>query len=296
MPAQTITIKSILLKAQAQLQKARIPNSGLDARTLLGFVSSYTPEQLLLHHNHAVTKTITKKFFALIKRRINKEPIAHLIGKKEFYSFEFAVNKHVLIPRPDTETLVDVALKHFKKNVDSISILDLGTGSGCLILTLLKLVPNSKGVAVDISKSALKIARTNAKNLGLQSQVKFINKSWTALKLRKKFDLIVSNPPYISQKDFNKLMKDVRCFEPQTALKAGKDGLDCYRQILPLIKKYLKPQGICLLECGKGQHKAIAKLAAQFGLSVSDYKADLNGIPRCVIISAIKHEMHTVRF
>lgn len=286
MPAQTITIKSILLKAQVQLHQAGVPSAGLDARILLGFVLSYSPEQLLLHYNQEATKAITKKFFALIKRRINQEPIAHLTGKKEFYGLEFAVNKYVLIPRSDTETLIDVALKQFKQSFDSLSILDLGTGSGCLILTLLKLLPHSKGVAVDISKSALKIARTNAKNLRVQSKVKFMNKSWTALKLRKKFDLIVSNPPYISQKDFSKLMKDVRCFEPQTALKAGKDGLDCYRQILPLIKKYLKPQGICLLECGKGQHKAIAKLAESFGLSVSNYKTDLNGVVRCLVIVA----------
>ena len=275
------TIKTLLQEGQARLQAAGIGNAALEARVLLAFVLSCSCEHLLIA-NEQVLPAASRKFSKLIARRARHEPIAYLIGKKEFYDIEFVINKHVLIPRPETETLIDVVL-NFRKSREC-TILDLGTGSGCLLLTLLKLLPTAKGVALDVSKQALKVAKVNAKKLGLQSRTKFVNKSWTAFHPKQKFDLIVSNPPYIRQKDLATLAKDIKHFEPRMALNGGEDGLRCYKTIMPIIKKLLKNTGICVLECGQNQHESISRLANKHSLVVKDYQKDLLGIVRCLVI------------
>lgn len=226
------------------------------------------------------------QFLQLIQRRQEREPIAYIINQKEFYGLEFYVNENVLIPRPDSEIIVDEALRYFDPNT-KIKLLDMGTGSGCLILTLLKYLPLASGVALDVSKQALEIAKQNYWRLKLDNSIKFLNCDWSNFKSNCKFDLIISNPPYIKKNDILKLQKDVSYYEPKLALDGGKDGLECYKTIIPIIKTILKPKGIAILELGFDQSEEVAKIIKEHTLQIIKYLYDLSGVKRSIVISIV---------
>ena len=217
-------------------------------------------------------------------RRCDREPPSHLTGEREFWSLPFRVSAAVLDPRPDSETLVEAALQKFADSEAQFSVLDLGTGSGCLLLSVLKHRPMANGVGVDLSSDALEIAAWNAARLGLSQRVRFIRADWGA-GLGSTFDLILCNPPYIATGDLEKLEPEVKRFEPRDALDGGGDGLDAYRKLFPQFADLLQSDGVALVEIGAGQTTGVTEIANKFGLQISHVYRDLAGIDRCLAVT-----------
>ena len=219
---------------------------------------------------------------ALIERRRNREPVSQILGQWEFWSLPFYVTAATLTPRPDTETLVQAALDLLPDRGATLRLLDLGTGSGCLLLALLHELPAARGLGIDRSPEALAIAERNASALGLAERAQFALGDWAG-GLSGSFDLIVSNPPYIPRDEIPSLMPEVSRHEPRIALDGGVDGLDCYRQLAPQIAARLAPGGLALLEVGQAQAEDAAAILAAAGLEPAGVRADLGGRKRCVI-------------
>jgi len=221
-------------------------------------------------------------FDQLIGRRLAHEPVSYITGHREFWSLDFQVGPGVLIPRPATETLVEQALAELRERDRPYRVLDLGTGSACLIIALLKELPNAKGIAVDCSEDALIWAGRNLAAHGQLNRCILVNGNWEGTKGR--FDLIVSNPPYIPTDQMISLLADVRDYEPAAALNGGPDGMEAYRTLTPLMQRCLRPNGVGLLEIGVGQHHIVKQIVEAEGLKVPRIAADLAGIPRCLVV------------
>lgn len=269
------TIKTLLTKTKKRL------NNSLEARILLQHLLKFSYEELLLNESKLVSEQDMGKLEAMIARRLANEPIAYITGTKEFYGLDFIVTRDTLIPRPDSETLITAVLESYDHNFNG-TIIDLGTGSGCLIITLLKHLPNAAGITIDISKDALEIAKQNAIQHHVIDRIKFYNIGWNNLPTDQKYDVIISNPPYIETAMINKLEHDVKGFEPITALDGGIDGLDCYRDIFDISKKMLLPSGDIFIEIGYNQEISIQDLAIKKGLAVLKTYQDLNQTIRCI--------------
>jgi release factor glutamine methyltransferase len=218
----------------------------------------------------------------MVRRRLAREPIAYILGEKEFWSLPFEVGPAVLIPRPESESVVEAALAQVADRAAPLLLLDLGTGSGCLLLALLSELPGATGRGVDLSAAALAVAHGNAERLGLADRTRFEQRSWGG-GLTERFDLIVSNPPYVAAGDLAGTEPEVRAFEPEIALTAGSDGLAAYRALIPDCARLLAPGGHVVLEIGQGQGAAVAGILASHGLGVIERRADLAGIERCVV-------------
>ena len=239
-----------------KLQKQKIKTHRIDSEILLSKVLNKSREQILIRLNQNMKNTEVFAFDNLIQRRLNKEPIAYIINEKEFWSRKFLVNKNTLIPRPETELLVEDLIKIYKNK--NITLLDVGTGSGCIIISLLSELSNSKGVGIDISSRALKIAKNNALLHKVENKIKFYNKSIIKL-FNCKFDLIVSNPPYIDTKNIKNLDDDIKKYEPLIALNGGNDGLDVIKKVIYKAKEILKINGMLAIEIGNWQSKKVSK-------------------------------------
>ncbi len=232
---------------------------------------NYTDEQ----------ETVAREY---LSRRLNHEPLDKIIGKKEFYKYEFKVNNDVLSPRPDTEILVEKALEIIDKD-KKYHIIDLGVGSGCIILSILKERHNAKGIGIDISKKALSTAKENAKLLEVGDRITFINSDWNNIvKNNEEFDIIVSNPPYIPEYEYNELDIEVKKFDPIIALVGGDDGLKCYREIADIASIILKKGGYILLEVGYNQALDVIDIFSKKDFSIVEIAKDLSGINRCIIL------------
>ena len=231
--------KEVLIKGTKILKLNNIKSFNLDSEILLASSLNLDRTRLLLNLNNKIKKKQKKIFFDLINRRKNNEPIAYILGFKEFWKNKFKINKSALIPRPDTEIVVEETLKEIKKN-ESKQILDIGTGSGCIILSVLNERKKSFGYGIDVSKKALNLAKSNAKIQHINNRIKFL-KSDIDNYYYGKYDLILSNPPYIKLSDLNVLDKDIKCFEPNLALNGGIDGFSKIRKVIKqsslLIKK-----------------------------------------------------------
>jgi release factor glutamine methyltransferase len=284
-------ISEALALARQNLQQQGIDSYWIDVLLLLCCCLSCTKEQVIFNSNLTINPEQQKKFFDLIKRRGNKEPLSHLVGKREFFGNDFIVSNNVLDPRPDSETLISYVLEYFvNKNID-LNILELGVGSGCLLLTILSHFPNSNGVGADISHLALDIAKKNAESLFLLNRIELLQSDWFVnLPLEKKFDLIISNPPYIKTNDIKFLQEEVRIFEPILALDGGKNGLDCYLLIAKNAIFYLKNNGILVLEIGQNQEKEVIKIFNNAGLKFVANKKDLSSIVRCLVFKKQNYE------
>ena len=257
----------------------------LDSELLLAQVLNSTREEILVNLNKKIKKENFKYYKSLIQRRIRREPIAHILKKKDFWKSKFYVDKNVLIPRPETELIIEEALKIFEfKN--SKRLLDIGTGSGCVIISILKERPKANGKAIDICKKALKIAEYNAKIHHLENKINFVNIDIDKFK-DSKYDLIVSNPPYIKSIDFKRLDSDVNLYEPRIALDAGIDGFRKIKKLITKSKNLLKTNGKLIFEIGKGQDRFSKFFLKMNGFYINKISQDINSIPRVVVSTKI---------
>ena len=257
----------------------------LDSELLLAQVLNSTREEILVNLNKKIKKENFKYYKSLIQRRIRREPIAHILKKKDFWKSKFYVDKNVLIPRPETELIIEEALKVFEfKN--SKRLLDIGTGSGCVIISILKERPKAKGKAIDICKKALKIAEYNAKIHHLKNKINFVNIDIDKF-TDNKYDLIVSNPPYIKSFDLKRLDKDVNLYEPSIALDAGIDGFREIKKLIFKSKNLLKTNGKLIFEIGKGQDMFSKFFLKMNGFFINKISQDINSIPRVVVSTKI---------
>ena len=272
---------SVLNYGSKVLKSNDIKTHRLDAELLLAKVLNKTREELLTNLNEYLDLNKLKKFKKLLKRRKRKEPIAYIFSRKEFWRYNFIVNRDVLIPRPETEIIIDEFLKLTRPN-SAKYILDVGTGTGCIILSLVKERPKSRGIALDSSKKAIKTAVSNAKLHHLQNKIKFINIDVDKFNYNK-YDFIVSNPPYINDINFKRLDENVRVFEPKLALKAGIDGLKIIRKLILKSKKLLKKNGKLIFEIGENQKDLCLYLLLKNGFYVNKICKDLYSNPRVIV-------------
>ena len=261
------------------LKEKNIPSYILDSELLLSKSLNKSREELLINFEQDINKKDFANFNKHLIRRSKKEPVAYLIGEKEFWSKKFFVNKSTLIPRPETELLVEKLVSLYKKK--RVNILDIGTGTGCIIISLLSELKNSSGMAVDISSKALFVAKKNALKFRLSNRIKFLSQHFEGIH-NKKFDLIVSNPPYITRYGIKNLSDDIKKFEPRMALDGGNDGLDLIKKVIYKSKKILKINGTLALEIGNEQINKVSKILVDnkfiIKCVIKDYKKNV----RCV--------------
>ena len=275
-----MNLESTIKKASQKLKNNNITSHALDAQIILADIIGVKRESLITNRQINISEIIIKKYDKAIKRRINHEPIAYITEKKEFWSENFVVNNSTLVPRPETELLIYKIVDIFKNK--RINILDIGTGTGCILLSLLKELYNSRGTGIDISPEAIRIARVNSKNLNLVNRAKFKNFEIDKYALER-YDLIVSNPPYIPSKDIKKLSKDIINFEPKEALDGGSDGLDLIKKVIYKSNILLKRNGILALEIGFGQYRKVSQILKYCKFKEYSKIFDYNGNVRCII-------------
>ena len=261
------------------LKKKNIPTCILDSELLLAKSLNQSREKLLINLEQNINKKDLANFNKYLIRRSKNEPIAYLTKEKEFWSKKFFVNKDTLIPRPDTELLVEKLVTFYKKK--RVTILDIGTGSGCIIISLLSELKNSSGMAVDISSKALFVAKKNALKFQLSNRIKFLGQHFENIH-NKKFDLIVSNPPYIKRNGIKNLSDDIKKFEPRMALDGGNDGLDLIKKVIYKSKEILKVKGTLALEIGNEQIKRVSKILIGNKFIIKCVIKDYNKNVRCV--------------
>ncbi len=267
------------------LQKQNIHTHRLDSEILLSKVLNKKREQILVKLNQNINKTEINEFYNLIRRRLLKEPIAYIIKEKEFWSKKFKVTQKTLIPRPETELLVESLIKIYKDK--KISILDAGTGSGCILISLLSELPNSSGIGIDISNKALIVAKQNAIKHKLGNRIKFYNKSISKI-YNYKFDLLVSNPPYIDRKNIKNLDDDIKKYEPLIAINGGNDGLDVIKKVIYKARYILKINGKLAIEIGNGQSVRVSKELKLNNFKIEQYIKDFKENTRCLISTLVK--------
>jgi release factor glutamine methyltransferase len=265
----------------ALLRASGIENPRLEARLLLAHALNLPVAALLRDPDLPADPT---PYVSLITRRAAHEPLAYILGHREFWSLRFAVSRATLIPRPESETLIEAALTACVRRAPPRTVLDLGTGTGCLLLAALHEFPASFGIGVDRSPAAAALAAANANSLGLGDRAAFLCADWAA-PLAARFDLILCNPPYIPTCEIGGLMPEVVGHEPASALDGGADGLSAYRRVLPLLPQLLRPDGVAVLELGIGEGPRVAALARESGLSAIT-RPDLAGIPRALVLES----------
>ncbi len=276
-----LSLLETIASAQKRLAQASVDNPALDARLLISHALGLDRASLLTQEQRALTQNEETTIEALISRRAGREPVGRILGQREFWGLPFGLNESTLEPRPDSETLVEAALEVLPQN-KPLRLLDLGTGTGCLLLSLLHELPHATGLGIDIAPRAVKQAKTNAAQLGLEDRATFRVGDWLE-GVQEKFDLIISNPPYIPTSDINKLDPEVQLFDPKKALDGGEDGLDSYRTLIPLIPSFLRPSGVALFEAGISQAPIVGNLLKKNEFKNVKIIRDLGNIERCVI-------------
>ena len=275
----------MLPAATERLRAAGVDSPRGEARRLLAHVLGVTPEDIISGNIPPHGAEVRERFETLLARRARREPLAYILGSREFWSLDFAVGPEVLIPRPESEIMVEEALKRFPVRDAPLRVLDLGTGSGCLLLAFLSERPAAEGLGVDISEGALAMAKRNAERLGLESRTRFLRGDWVDA-VSGGWDVIFVNPPYIAAGDLTNLDPEIGQYEPRTALDGGPDGLSAYRCIAGALHSHFRRGGRAFLEVGQGQASPVEGLLAEKGLSVEGTVCDLAGIPRCLVVNA----------
>ena len=273
---------SALKNAEDILKKSQIPSWRLDAEILLAEVLRKDRSELIIRNNLKISNKKAFTFNRYIDRRKKFEPVAYILNNKEFFSLDFFVNKNSLIPRPETELMVEKAIEIYKKKAPNI--LDIGTGSGCIIISVLRHLPKSRGIGLDISKNAIKVAKFNSEKLlkVYNKRLKFMNVSIEKLSNNRIFDLILANPPYINSKDIRNLSTDIKRYEPKIALDGGKDGLDVIKKVIYKSLRILKHNGTLAIEIGNNQYFAVSKLLRKNGFKETTLLKDYKNNIRCI--------------
>ena len=279
------TLATLRKKIEARLRKKGIEEAPLDARLLISHIIPVTEIDFAINADQTVSNEQQNLIDILVQKREKRIPMSQIFGEKEFWSLSFKVTRDTLTPRPDSETLIEVALNEFEDKNATLSILDLGTGSGCLLLTLLSELKNATGLGIDVSTSAIKVANENATNLSLNNRATFLKSDWfEKLSKTKKFDLIIANPPYIGLNEKPELTPEVCEHEPYSALFAGEEGLDDYRIIAADISSYMSEKSIIILEIGYRQSSTVKDIFEQKGFKNINVFQDLGGRDRCLLI------------
>jgi release factor glutamine methyltransferase len=293
MNKKKIDVYSLIKREVEKLKKIGNKTASLDCRLLLSqilkkTITVYTHQEVYISQNQII------KFQTLVKKREEGQPVSRILNRRNFWKREFILDEETLDPRPDSEMLIESVLEHFSDSTLSLKILDLGSGSGCLGLSLLEEYGNASIIFVDASKKSLKIVKKNSHQFRLKGKLKYINLDWHAddwdTKLlnssdKTKFDIIVTNPPYIPSNEIKLLETEVREYDPILALDGGNDGLDAYRSIIPKLKNLLKPDGKIFVEIGKGQENLVSTFGLQNGLLSVGYKKDLSNINRVIVFN-----------
>lgn len=276
------TIGSTLGEVAAALNAAGFDEARRRARRLVAAALDLSPTEVFTRLDRMITEDEGERVAGLLRRAVNHEPLSRILGRREFWGLEFALSPDTLDPRPESETLVEAVLARLPERGRPCRFLDLGTGSGCLLLALLSEFPAATGIGVDRAFGASLVARRNADRLGFGGRAAFVVGDW-ATAIGAGFDAVVANPPYIASAEMALLPPEVRNFDPALALDGGADGLDSYRAIAADLPCLLGPSGLFACEIGAGQDAAVAASLAGGGLIVEDIVPDLAGIPRCVI-------------
>jgi len=278
----TATIGALIASGAARLKAAGIESPMREARLLLGQAAGLGLSTMIGWPERAVAAEAAEIFQSFIERRLRHEPVSRILGRREFWSLDFAVTAATLDPRPDTETLVEAVLAQLPDRQAPLRLADFGTGTGCILLALLSELPNAYGIGLDRSPDAARVAAGNAAALGLAGRAGFVVGDW-AESLRSGFDIAVSNPPYTPSAQIDRLDRDVADYDPIGALDGGLDGLDAYRRLAPEFAQILKPGGLAAFEVGQGQDPDVAALCRAAGLQVIEIRPDLAGIGRVVL-------------
>jgi len=277
----TPTLLTAWKGAQAQLKAGGIDSPSIDARLLLEAATGASRTDILTDPYRAMTPEQQAELDGYVQRRLRREPVSRILGKKGFWKIMLNVTPDVLSPRPDTETILDVALLHYTPN-EAFTVLDMGTGSGAILLAILAERAGARGVGTDVSTEALAVARENAANLGLDGRCDFLRTEWAAGLADHSFDLVVSNPPYIPSDAIDGLDPEVRDHDPRLALDGGPDGLTAYRELVPEIVRVMKPGGVFAVEIGWDQGEAVSALFRAAGFADVKVVKDLSDRDRVV--------------
>ena len=280
-----MNIENILIEGTNTLKQSGVSNPQLDCEILLSNSINKDKKYIILNPKQILNDGQLSDFKSLIEKRKKGEPIAYLINKKEFWNNEFFVNKDVLIPRPDTELIVEEVLKIYSKNTH-LQVLDIGTGSGCILLSILKERKYFYGTGIDISKKSINVSKFNAKKLNLENRVKFFHSSVDNF-TGGKYDLIVSNPPYIELISLKYLEKDIVNFEPKLALSGGFDGFSKIRKVINKANCLIKKNGKFILEIGFNQKNKVKEILKQEGFYINKAVRDYGNNDRCIISTKI---------
>lgn len=283
----TIDIAALLSRATRSLAEVGIDGAGREARLLLQQVATIPIATQIAFSERVLDPAILTAFEAALARRLHREPLSHILGHREFWSLDFQVTADTLDPRADSETLVEAVLSELKQQHADyrqrpLSLVDFGTGTGCLLLALLSELPAASGIGVDLNPGAVTVATANAARLGLSQRVQFRQGNWDQ-GLTGHFDVVISNPPYIPSEEIATLQPEVAQFEPRLALDGGKDGLAAYRALAEIVRRVLKPTGFAAFEIGAGQGPDVIKLMQSAGLRHGGSAHDLQAHERVLI-------------
>ena len=277
------TVQQILQKNYKDLLNHNIQTAKIDSEVILANILNTTRINLITKQDIVLNKEQEDLFSKLVERRKQKEPVAYILNKKEFWNENYFVDKRVLIPRPETEILIELLLKKIKDKNKAYKVLDLGCGSGCLLISFLKEMQKSQGIGVDISSNALEVAKKNIELHNLNNRAKLMRLDLLTLHTKDKFDVIFSNPPYLSSSDYAKLSDDVKNFEPKQALVGGFNGVLYYKKIIALAQSALKKNGYLALELGDRQYRTISKLLQDHSFRILDKYQLINNEIRCIL-------------
>jgi release factor glutamine methyltransferase len=275
-------IRTLLRDAQQGLAVAGVESPMRDARLLLQAAANLPIATQIAFPERMVDAAAAALFAEFVARRAGRQPIAQILGRREFWSLDFIVTPDTLVPRPDSETLVQAVLDRIEDRKAPLRLLDFGTGTGCLLLALLNELPNATGVGIDISLRALDVARANAAKLGLRDRAQFRSGDWDR-SLLPSYDVVISNPPYIPTQTIPTLQPEVASFEPSVALDGGRDGLDAYRRLAPAAARLMTDSGLVAVEVGMGQADSVIQIGRSAGLQHVATAIDLAGVGRCAL-------------
>jgi release factor glutamine methyltransferase len=266
------------------LAGAGLEEAAIDARILLSEALGIDPSELALRPQVPIGQAGARRLAAFTRRRLAREPVSRILGQQEFWGLPLELSPATLVPRPDSETVVEAALRALPDPAAGLRVLDLGTGSGCLLIALLHELRNAHGIGVDRSVEALATARRNAQRHGVSGRARFVASDWASA-IGGPLDLIVANPPYIPSGDIAGLADEVRLHDPEAALDGGRDGLVAYRAILTEVARVLDTRGLLVLEIGVAQASSVAELASRAGYEIVTFAKDLAGLPRALVLT-----------